>query len=280
MTPRVLQITSRRIVQPLLGAEASFEQRLDWLEREVADQLCVTLPSFEGERPLSLLCSTTLSKLVSGCETRSRSMLDVVESRVGLRPAGLLEAYQCAGWGFALRFAAGQTRYRRLLLSIVDHDLHDFVTAGYEAEIGRIGFGVTTVSLDLEGADEWPSCDGPAPNHGFMDLLHAVRAHQKRTGPVPVFLPFLPEGLAGMARGIVGETLRPNRHDHYGHVFGSDPWIGLAEWLQSERLDAERLVTLGAFAYDGYFTLGSLRVDAQTQVELREDAPCLAEALH
>lgn len=271
--PRVQSLCSRRIVAPLLGQAASFQDRLDWLAGEIGDQLAEAhVPARRAnEVPLALLCTTTLSKMVSGRNSTMRRLFDRLQARSGLRPAGLLEGYQCAGWGYALRFAATHTRRRRLLLSIVDADLHDMMGTGYEDVIGAIGFGVTTIALELPAGAQLPLCAGPAPNHGFTDLLHAVRAHQKRSGPQPLFMPFLPDGLAGIARRTLGDALGPNRHAHYGHSFGSDPWIGLAEWLRAQPPAAEQPVTLGAFAYDGYYTMGSVCVGPWTQVELRTD---------
>jgi hypothetical protein len=310
--PRVQSLCSRRIVAPLLGQDASFQDRLDWLAGEIGDQLAEahgplsrisgrgrgvralqgqqdgTAPSPQpspadaGEGAsggaLALLCTTTLSKRVSGCGSTMRRLFDRLQARSGLRPAGLLEGYQCAGWGYALRFAATHTRRRRLLLSIVDADLHDIMGTGYEDAVGAIGFGVTTVALELPAGTQVPLCAGPFPNHGFTDLLHAVRAHQKRSGPQPLFMPFLPDGLAGIARRMLGESLGPNHHAHYGHSFGSDPWIGLAEWLRAQPPAADQPVTLGAFAYDGYYTVGSVCVGPWTQVELRADCRAAAPA--
>lgn len=114
-------------------------------------------------------------------------------------------------------------------------------------------------------------CAGPAPNHGFTELLHAVRACQKEGGARPTFLPFLPDSLGGIAARMVGQSLGANRHRHYGHTFGSDPWIGLAEWLRERAPDAACQALVGAFAYDGYYTLGCVEVGPGTRVELRVD---------
>lgn len=270
--PRVLHLSSRRIAPRLLGDDASFKRRLEWLTEEIGDQLAAALRPPAGAQPLSLICTTTLSKMVTGWTRNARALLDRIEVRTGVRPAGVLEGYQCAGWGYAVRFVATQTNRRWLLLSIVDADLHDFMLRGYEDVIGAIGFGITTVSLDLTDGTRPSLCAGPAPNHGFTDLLHAVRAQHKRIGPLPTFMPFLPEGLAAIAKRVLGDSLGPNRHDCYGHTFGSDPWIGLAEWLQTHRPPGERQVTLGAFAYDGYYTTGSVSVGPWTRVDLHEDS--------
>jgi hypothetical protein len=267
---RVLQITSRRIVPPHLGQDATFDERFAWLMEEIADQLGAALAQPVDGRPLNLMCSTVLSKMVSGLRGNAQLMFDHVESRTGLRPAGLLQAYECAGWGYAIRFAAQHSHRRWVVLSIVDDDLHDMLSVGYSNAIGRIGFAVTTVSLELNG--QIPHCNGAELNRAFTDLLHAVRAHQARTGPIPIFMPFWPEGLAATVRRMLGGAVTANRHDHYGHIFGADPWVGLAEWLQAQRPAAEQQVTLAACGHDGYYTMCSVLAGPQTRVDLRADA--------
>lgn len=269
---RVHALSHTRIDSPMLGPDAGFSQRMAWLIEEIARQVTRTRKRFPGGTCMSIICTTTLSKMLTGWDRQAQGLFDQLEARTGLRPAALVQAYQCAGWGFAMRFAVRHTAERRLLLSIVDADLHEMMGAGYEAAIDKIGFGVTTVALEL--APELPTlrCEGPFPNHGFTELLHAVCHLHEKHGPTPTFLPFLQEGLAAIAQRCVGEPLARNRHAVYGHTFGADPWIGLSEWLQTERPADEREVTLGAFAFDGYFTVGNFQVGPHTAVELRTDA--------
>jgi hypothetical protein len=269
--PRVRYIGSRRIVRPLLGSGASFDARFERLQQEVTEQLAEIPGEDLQTPPLHFVCTTALSKTVSGWAARVQTLFDAVQHRTGVRPSGLVQGYQCAGWGFALRFAAQHMAPRRLMFSIVDADLHDMMSRGYEEAIGGIGFGVTTVDLDLGESSETPRCDGPFANHGFTDLLHALRAQHKRHGPLPTFMPFLPHDLDGLARRMLGDSMAPNQHDHYGHTFGSDPWIGVAKWLQREQPQTARDVLLGAFAYDGYYTAGRMCVGPFTRVALRGD---------
>src|SRR5262249_47181343 len=73
---------------------------------------------------------------------------------------------------------------------------------------------------------------------------------------------------------IIGtQNLWPNRHDDYGHTFGADPWIGLIEWHKAQASTLPQRVTLGAFAYHGYFTLCSFHVPPSIHVALRELDP-------
>ncbi len=277
--PHVHVVLHKRITPPLLGPEAELAARIDWLADEACRQLRRALAAMNRPRCLNFVCSTSLSKVFSSRPQHVQKLLDRLQAHGGVSGAGLLQAYQCAAWGWALRFAATRSDKRFLVLSIVDADLHELWDAGFEPMIGKLGYGVSTVGLELPPGMALPRCEGPFANRGFTDLLHAVRARHKQFGRTPTFLPFLTEGLAAIAQRTIGaDVLAPNKHARYGHVFGADPWIGLIEWLQAQPVSGPTPVTLGAFAYDGYFTLADLEVGPQTLVELHEaDVP--AEAL-
>ncbi|RQS64119.1 hypothetical protein DID96_29065 [Burkholderia sp. Bp8963] len=265
-------VAHTRVSTPVVDAAVGIDERVLWLANACAEQAGRTIARLPARPDLHVVCSTTLSKMVSGHDVRTSMLFDAIGARSGSRPAALLLAYQCAGWGYALRFAAAHSRTRVLLLTIVDADLHDMMRTGYEAAIDRIGYGVTTVALELRDALDTLRCDGPFANRGFADLLHAVRRLHQQRGISPTFLPFLPQRLADIARRSVGEQLGRNRHDAYGHTFGADPWIGLVEWLRAEPPEAECDVTLGAFAFDGYYTAATLRVGPRTATELHVNA--------
>lgn len=272
--PQVLAALHTRIVRPLIGREASFDERAAWLRGEVCRQLSEAMATAPDERWLHMVCSTCLSPMFTGWQHNATAWADQVHAHCGVRPVALLRPYECAGWGYALRFAGTHTGGGHVALSIVDADLHDVIATAYERVIGRIGFGVTTLGLHLPPQPELPRCGGPFPNHAFNEFLHAVKALHRQHGRTPTFIPFLPAGFAGVAERMIGtDMLGPNRHAFYGHTFGADPWIGLIEWLQAHPLQHRRAVTLGAFAYDGYFTAGNLAVSPATRVALAHFGP-------
>lgn len=267
MSPRVLGIVHRRITRPLAGAGASTRQRIDWLVDEAARQSDEVRATDDGPW-LRLVCTTSLSIMVTGWPENARRLAGA------LGAAGVMQQYQCTGWGYALRFVQRHTQATRLLLTIADGDIHDVVATGFEDAIGRIGDGVTTIGLALDDASAAvPLCGGPYPNKAFNDLLRAVRGLHQQGGRRPTFLPFLADDLRRVAERLVGaDLLAPNHYARYAHAFGGDPWIGLAEWQLESPPDAPREVTLGAFAYDGYFTAGNVTIGPDAHVRL-VDAP-------
>lgn len=274
MMPIVRAALHSRIRAPFGGHSSCAEQRMDWL----ADEVCAQLDEVRTTEPSApwqhILCTTCLSPMLTGWPRHAESFTDRIEAGSGIRPMALLQAYQCAGWGYALRFAGQQAGAQRLAISIVDADIHEAVSSAYVAAIGRIGFGVTTLGIEIPTGATLPRCGGPLPNRAFNEFLHAVKISHRELGRVPTFIPFLPEGFAGVAERILGtQNLWPNRHDDYGHTFGADPWIGLVEWRQAQTSVQAQTVTLGAFAYHGYFTLCSFQVSASMHVALRDLDP-------
>ena len=267
--PRVHAIHHTNVDAPLLGVDASLDERADWIADEVCEQLGDVLPEHPDGQWQHVLCTTSLSTLLSGDRAFCSRLFDRIERERGVRPLALLQQYQCTGWGFGMRFAGGQAQARRLAMTVVDVDVHDAIARGFSDAIGRVGFGITTIALELAATPVLPDCAGPFANRAFSDLAHAVRALHKRSGRQRTFMPFLPEGLAELAQRLIGQDiLAPNRYERYGHCFGSDPWIGLIEWIGREAPEEETGATLGSFAYDGYYAAANVVVGPYTAVSL------------
>jgi hypothetical protein len=268
--PIVHAVFHTRIEPPVCGRGATFAQRRDWLAEEAGALLARVRAVDPAADWITLNCTTCMSPMLTGRPAQSDAFDAQVALRSGLRSAAWLQAYECTGWGFALRFAAAQGGARHVALAIVDADVHDAVASTFEDAIGAIGFGVTALAIEIPPGAAAPLCSGPHPNHGFSEFLHAIRARLRESGPRPTFLPFLPADFAQVAERLVGrETLAPNRHDRYGHTFGADPWIGLLEWFEATRPAALQRVTVGAFAYDGYFTCCDILVPPTLRTALR-----------
>ncbi|MET0383293.1 MAG: hypothetical protein ABW032_07720 [Burkholderiaceae bacterium] len=259
-----------RIEPPLAGRDASPARRLRWLADEAGAQMARLRADVPAPRWLPFVCTTCMSPMLTGrpgdCDALDRRL----EAIGGLRPIGWLQAYECAGWGYALRFAGLHGATRHVAISIIDADLHDVFAGAYEKAIGAVGYGVTTLAVELPERAALPECGGPHPNRGFTEFLHSIRAGQRAFGRRMTFLPFLPEAFASVAERLIGrELLAANRHAAYGHTFGADPWIGLIEWFDALRPASAQTVTAGAFAYDGYFTRCDFVVPPTLKTALR-----------
>ena len=189
-----------------------------------------------------------------------------LQARAGRPLHGIVNAYLCAGWGFALRHAMRHTGLRRLALCIIDVDLHDMQWQMEHPVIGRSGFGLSTLLFELPPAALQPQCAGPFGNSGFNEFVMALRAHGQRHGAMPTFMPFTQPALHATAQRVLhGVPLAPNRYDTWGHCFGSDPWIGLIEAPPT----ASTRVLAGAIGFNGYYTLCAIDLAPGLLAEFR-----------
>ena len=271
-------------VEPPFAPDAGLVAQIELSGRLCGTQLARTCAE-AGFMPQALVVvSTVMSHAISMVPAGHGLFHDAVERTCGLRPAGLLNAYMCTGWAFALRHYLRHTVLARLAIAIVDLDVHNLAWQRSHPVIGPSGFGVTTLLLDLPANREiLPTCAGPYANSAFNEFVMALKAHQARHGAQPTFIPFTLETLATTARRLLAkDSVGPNRNDTLGHCFGADPWIGLAEWLATHPPAADHGVVAGAIAFNGYHAFAPLRVSADSHAGFRRlggDVAALEDAI-
>ena len=274
----LLHASHWRIEGPLAPASSCLSEATRLLGRCAGVQAQQVVAA-AGVQPQShVVCSTVLSGLCpqSVC---SDTLLDGMQAAGIERPAALLRAYECSGWGYALRFHALHTATRRLLVSIVDADLHRSSMFDPAGPWGRSGFGVTALLFELPGqplrnlaigrSDRRPGTWG-SDTRSFANLVHAVRQRRARADLSMIFVHFMVRHIRGALEHVVGtERISPNRFDSYGHCFGADPWIGIIEWQRTRCLPGPAVVTAASLSNNGYYTLCDVALTSRTQTELR-----------
>lgn len=258
-------------VEPPFAIEAEQSVQIDLAGRLAGIQIDQALRSSGFEADALVVTSTALSAAITMQEAGEACFYDAIERSSGLRPQGIVNAYMCTGWGFALRHFMLHTDVTRLAISVVDVDLHNLAWQMEHPIIGRSGFGVTTLLFTLpQDRSRVPRCSGPHPNSAFNDFVMALKAHQARHGVQPTFIPFTLGPLASTAQRVLAKgSLGPNRNAEFGHCFGADPWIGLIEWLADHPPAELRTVVAGAIAYNGYYTIAPVHVGPHTRTEFR-----------
>jgi hypothetical protein len=264
--PRLRAAVHWRVNPPFASDAPSLEEKIALLGRIVGAQVNSTLCSSRSKAQDLIVSSTVLSTAVCAEPVNTRIFYDNVLAECGRRPLAMLHAYMCTGWGFALRFLATHAEAREVVAVIADVDLHNLQWHRRHPVIGASGFGISTLVFSLPpGEIDLPTCAGPYPNSAFNEFIRAVKAQHAQHGRCPTFIPFLQQALAKTAERAIGkDTLGPNRNEEYGHCFGSDPWIGIIEWLNGQALQQPRTVCAGAIAYNGYYTLGRIDVSPET----------------
>jgi hypothetical protein len=260
------------IVPPFAQENPQLGNQVDVLGRCVAAQVRTVMPPGHQGRPIDLmLCSTVISGAITGMTAISNQLFNVIESECRQRPLAHLHTYMCAGWGYALSYFLRHTDSRLVMLSLVDVDIHDLAYHRNHGQIGKLGFAITTLLLELpiDRIDKVQT-GGPFGGSAFKEFVLALRRHNDLHKPALSFLPFFGPGLSSIAERMIGAPyLGVNRHDDYGHCFGSDPWIGIIEWLQRTALDEPVNVSAGMVALSGYFALCNVGLSPQTRIGSR-----------
>ncbi|HEX8584581.1 MAG TPA: hypothetical protein VF680_09240 [Allosphingosinicella sp.] len=266
----VLGLVDWRFKSPFLDFDAPLFERIEALGRLVGEQVA-RLKAIDPEAPTDhILCSSYFPKILTDIPERTNRLMEMIALVGGVRPAGLIQTYECASWGCVWRCHAGFSRNDDFMFTVVDADLHGLTHFAGHPSVGASGFGMTTVHLRLpaDNRGETVFVDGPYPDSGFKEFIRALRGRHARVGSKRVMIPFFREDLGLIAQRIVGpETACPNRNAVHGHCFGSDPWIALAEAVIDGTLAEGDLATLGTLAYNGYFAVADVRAPAPARVE-------------
>ena len=256
------------MVPPFAQEHPELSNQVEMIGRCVAAQVqAVTPPGHQGPIDL-MLCSTVITGAITGMSSFSNQLFNVIESECRRRPLAHLHTYMCAGWGYALSYFLRHTDSRLVMVSIVDVDVHDLVYHRNHTQIGKLGFAITTLLFELP-ADRINKVRtaGPFGGSAFKEFVLALRQHNHKHKPALSFIPFFATGLSSIAERVIGAAnLGPNRHADYGHCFGSDSWIGIIEWLQSNPLRERINVSAGMVALSGYFALCDVGLSPQTRI--------------
>ncbi|RQS64118.1 hypothetical protein DID96_29060 [Burkholderia sp. Bp8963] len=258
LAPRLDAVSHWRIEPPFACADADWLDRAERAGRVAGTQLQHALRATGFEPQSVMVLSTIMDSTFTAPQRAVARFVAAIASTSGHAPQGIVSAYLCASWGFALRHLQRNTALTRIALLIVDLDVHDMAWHLDHPLTGRSGFGTTTLLFSLPRAPAAlrPECSGPHPNSAYSEFVMALRRHAALAEPAACFIPFTRTPLHATARAALGGTpLAPNRYDAWGHCFGADPWIGLIEHLAPGPHPAPLLVLCGAIALNGYYTL-------------------------
>lgn len=276
--PTLLAASHWRIGFPFAPRLACLTKSADLFGRCVGAQ-ARHVGTTTGIFPADYIVSSTVLSGLCPQSVCIDTMMGGIEEGCGTRPLAMLRAYECSGWGFALRFLAEHTEARHVMITIVDVDLHRSSLLGGEEHWGRSGFGLTTLLLELPvcrttrltiGRSDRRAGTWGSDTRAFANLVHAVRQRRDAGKQAQIFVHFMAKHIRGALEKTVGtDCISPNRFNEYGHCFGADPWIGMIEWAQACPADAPVSVTAASLSNNGYYTLCDLTLTPQTYTELR-----------
>lgn len=276
---RLEGLAHRALAHPLNRASRPIEEVLDALAAVVGEVVGRTLDQAPDAvrstaRAPHFLCSTIINTCFTVGDTTWPRFRNMLCARVpAWPPETFLAAYECAGWGYSIRyFLRHCPEARHFLVTILDANLYDFDFWRYSDHWERSGFGCTTLLLERTGEVDGELVVGAARGSNALAEF-AMAIHRKVRGRTDctAALPCFPEPIDATLRATLKQVpVLPNGHGLWGHCFGSDPWIALLR--EVARAPEERTYVACSLALNGYYALVEVDVAASerwSDAELR-----------
>lgn len=264
-TPPAFQaavIAYRQTATPFVAAGASLAEASAELGRLVGAE--AARHAADARVDDYIVSSTVLSPLLADDTEEAGLFRQAIAERCGRAPDWLTNGYECTGWGYILRHVQEKARLsgpRRLLLQIADVDIHNFAFWRLTSRWGRSGFGVATLLLDIQpdGGDEALLLGAAPQAHALTMMGRALRQFAAPRPEVPVALPLFPEATRGaLFKSFDGAAAHADHYPHFGHAFGSDPWLSLLAEIEAGADYAGGRCVLASLALNGYFAIAEL----------------------
>jgi hypothetical protein len=252
--------------------EVTPEERLERLADAIALEVNSCLGDLAPDEVGLHLASSTIIDVSLACRAGvADDLIDAIAARTAHPPLAIMNAYECAGWGYILRHALAQRpRPRRVACTIVDLNLLDVEFWRSSPHWGGSGFGIGVLLLELGEQAERDLVVGHAKTPNMLaEFALAVRkaAEASPAASPRVGLPFFPAHVSEMFdRVIRGIERLPDQHGRLGHCFGSDPWILALQHAASGV--AERRLHACSVALNGYWAVADVEVDPDARLRL------------
>ncbi|MBA2674449.1 hypothetical protein [Ramlibacter sp.] len=265
------------------GAEAAIGSMADGIGTQAVHALA--LAGAQWQPTDFVVCSTIVSSMVTEVADDSAGLFrERLRSRLPGSAPYVVNAYECASWGYVLRHCAALSGPRRVLLAIADLDVHQFAH-WTDAEIwrnlwGGTGFGVAILCLELgEGANDALLLGPGAGANSMMEFAKHLKTAIARTPDAALCQPFFPLKTQEMFAKLVGTpNPQPALHAGWGHCFGSDPWIALITRCQEAGAPRPDTAIVASLAFNGYSAVAAVGLAPDARVDLQDRPALLAAA--
>ncbi|MGB7193271.1 MAG: hypothetical protein WBD81_07410 [Collimonas pratensis] len=264
---RAHTVAYRHTETPFVAADVSLADASAALAQRVGEEARLYATN-SGPVDDYVVTSTVLSQFLADNSPHAEQFRAGIGATYGRIPDWITNAYECTGWGFILRYVMQKARLtgpRRLLLQIVDTDIHNF---GYwigTSRWGKSGFGICTLLIEVTpGADDMLTLGSASQAHALVQMGRSLRSFSESRPGVSIALPFFPE----MSRRALFKCFDTSlaHGDHYqrfGHSFGSDPWLSVLTELDSGSLKSGQDCIVSSLALNGYFSIAQVALAPQ-----------------
>ena len=267
-------IAYRRILPPTRAGGCDLQAGARRLGRWIGEEArrCA-----QGQAPADdyVITSTILSPHLMDGDELGREFRAAIAARAPRAVDWLTHGYECAGWGFVLRYIrakAAASGPRRLMLQIVDVDIHEFSYWLGNPHWGDSGFGICTLLLDIgAGLDDAVQLGTASQANAMVQMGRSLRQFALRRPGVRVAVPFFRDASRRVLLKCIDPAQpHPDGYERFGHAFGSDPWISLLLHLRESGACAGREAIVNSLALNGYFAIAAVSLHAQAVWRLED----------
>lgn len=260
---RLARAAFTRFSRPLLSTSAALEQLSPALAEAVGRQVAHCLTGYDGPPPdRHFLCSTIMDLPFANRLIDWRTLQQQMRRYTDATPDTLVNAYECASWGYCLRQALiAPQPVSRVMCTIVDLNLMALSFWQQNPNWGASGFGIATLLFNVEPGAAKHLNVGVAKSANFIaEFSIAVRHCLEEKAACKLALPFFPEQVTQLFQRLLpqADTL-PDLHPQLGHCFGADPWISLIEHAKEAR-DGQRFLATSV-ALNGYWAMADVSLE-------------------
>jgi len=262
--------------RPISEFERASELLFDGISRRLRAQTAhLDLSLFSA----CVACSTGLSPNYSEFNEYNRLFRRRIYEKSGIEPTMYITSYECANWGYLLRYLQRQPDTQNILMLILDVNLPYFEASIYNAAWERSGFGLTILNLTLNpGPEDHLLLGHTKTENGYFEFLRGIKSFADKFPDLRLSMPFFPAAQRRLLAQSFGARALPDRHDEYGHCFGSDPWIGLIRHLKADPSARRSDLITASFALGGYYC--AARVSLWEDIRVSSDESLLMSSSH
>ena len=252
-------------IEGLLTEETLAETISFFLNRNIDS---FTVPFSEGDQIPHILLSTSISKGFNESVKSWPKAVNSFKQNMKFPPTQFVNAYECAGWGYALRLLSKYyEKHSYVLISILDLNLEQLSFWEESEAWGRSGFGVSTVLLKIGDPNALKVAKSVSSNP-MADFCMNIKRHGKAVNTEFLATPFFPLKTQKLNDRILkGFNRLDDRHETMGHCFGSDPWISIIK--TGVELQGTSILA-GSLAYSGYWCMLGLDIDKNASLSYLE----------
>ncbi|WP_144392890.1 hypothetical protein [Pleionea sediminis] len=257
--------------QQLFAENYSLEGLSQAVLKKVEDQTLDVIEDLEivdQERiARHFVCSTMIEMPFTSGAIDWQSLTKEFASSHSALPRSFVNAYECASWGYSLRYYLNQSDNPLMLVTIVDANLLGLEFWQHNENWGDSGFGVCTLLLEAVGDSKDDVITGCATTYNSTaEFATIVRRWSAKEPDCPLSLPFFPEHIRTVFDRMLANSKRlPDKHDDYGHCFGSDPWLAIIDEGMKQPAERNHSVLACSIALNGYYCLAKINISPNTR---------------